>query len=175
MRRLALAGILVASFAVPAAAGPYQVGTGGGGAATGGTAGFEVGVVDNFIQEHVPPAPEYGSSFSDKLPGKVSSQLSQSARYTPLKWYAGGNATGLTLKSGYTWGKFTLLIGGGASCAPKELVGHDGNSEILHAQKDRIDTYPPLSTSALYRIGDLTLSLGFNNRRGALAGLGFTW
>lgn len=82
-----------------------------------------------------------------------------------------GLENGVLLKSGYTMGNLSLLIGAGWASQEYVTSGVDG---IIgwRTEESKYDNYLQLYGGILYQVNKFALSAGYDNRRGIVVGIG---
>jgi hypothetical protein len=173
------AAILLVS--VQAWATPYWLVNGGSNGTTEKSSiGLEVGGTRAILNK-IPLSAEMSMNFDfQDIPSDTHFNTNKNDEPYTVKRVSDGPEFGYVFKSGVNlddWVKnLTLQVGAGYALQSKIRVA-TGSVSGKHWQEGRreIDAYAVGYGGLLYRVQNICLSVGYNNRRGVVAGVGSSW
>lgn len=168
--------LVVMVFFVPACfASPYVLMTGGGGgAAKAGSIGFEAGGT-RAIKDVAPLACEITVAFTGNAPSGLLDYPVPHDSFVVIGERNNDPEYGVLLKSGYTIDNFSIMGGVGASFQEKVVVAQSTATGWYYTQSSDTKVNAQVYAGALYKIERIILSAGYDNRRGIVGGLGYSW
>ncbi|MBJ6723763.1 hypothetical protein [Geomesophilobacter sediminis] len=180
MKALALTALLLLVTADGWCTPYWMVNGGSNGAAEQSSIGVEVGDTQ-MIVKRFPLAAELSMNFDfGDVPSEARFNNNPNNEPFTVKKAKDGPEIGFLFKSGVNLDDFvpnlTLLVGAGYALQSETPVATGANSGTHWQQGSReTEVYPVGYGGLLYRLERMCLSVGYNNRRGVVAGIGSNW
>jgi hypothetical protein len=181
MIRVLVMSVAMLLVSIPAWATPYWMVNGGSnGTSEKSSVGVEVGGT-RAILDRFPLSAEISMNFDFRdIPSDTRFNTNTNDEPYTVKRVSDGPEFGYLFKSGMNldeWMKnLTLQVGAGYALQSRIRVATGSVSGKHWQEGDReIDVYPVGYGGVLYRVQNICLSVGYNNRRGVVAGIGSAW
>lgn len=181
MIKVLVVSVAILLVSVQAWATPYWIVNGGSnGTAEKSSLGVEVGGT-NALLNKFPLSAEISMNFDFRdIPSDTRFNTNRNDEPYTVRRVSDGPEFGYLFKSGVNLDQWvpnlTLQAGAGYALQPKIKVA-TGSVSGRHWQEGHreLDAYPVGYGGLLYRVQNICLNVGYNNRRGVVAGVGSSW